>query len=146
MHFFEHGGGLYLFANTTDFGDIRTLAVERIEEIELTETSFAYPDDFDPGKWLDEAFTIFGDDQFETQIWFSAEQAKYIKERIWARQQKIFEQADGSIILEMTTSGRWDVARWVMGFGSQAEVLSPQDFRNEILAEVDAVRILYSTI
>ena len=79
LHIFEHSGGLYLFANTTDFGEIRILALERIEKVEITDSHFTYPEGFDPGKWLEEAFTIYGDDQFETSIWFSADQAKYIK-------------------------------------------------------------------
>ncbi len=144
LHFFEHSGGLYLFANATDFGDIRTLAVERIEEIEITETAFTYPEEFDPEKWLEEAFTIFGDDQFEARIWFSADQAKYIKERTWAKQQRILDHMDGSVILEMTTSGRWDVMRWVLGFGSQAEILGPEDLREETSLVLQAASSRYA--
>jgi len=143
LHFFEHGGGLYLFANTTDFGEIRILALERIEKVEITESQFTYPKGFDPSKWLEEAFTIYGDDQFETSIWFSADQARYIKERMWSKQQKIVDQKDGSIILEMTTSGKWDVMRWVLGFGGQAEILAPADLREEIQQELDSAHALY---
>jgi predicted DNA-binding transcriptional regulator YafY len=144
LHFFEHSGGLYLFANATDFGDIRILAVERIDDVEIGDTHFVHPETFDPGKWMEESFTIFGDDPFETRIRFSADQAKYIKERTWAKEQKIVDHEDGSIVLEMATSGRWDVMRWVLGFGSQAEVLEPQDLREEILAELEHSRKRYS--
>lgn len=137
LHFFEHRGGLYLFANATDFGNIRTLAVERIEEVEITQTGYNYPEGFDPEKWLGEAFTLYGDEPFDARIWFSSDQARYIKERTWAKQPKIIDNEDGSIILEMSTSGKWDVMRWVLGFGSQAEVLEPADLREETLAELD---------
>ncbi len=143
LHLFEHGGGLYLFATTSDSGEIRMLAVERIDRIEMADCQFAYPKGFDPAKWLEEAFTIYGDDQFETKIWFSSDQARYIKERTWAKQQKIIDQKDGSIILEMATSGRWDVMRWVMGFGGQAEILMPADLREEIQQEIESAQKRY---
>jgi len=45
------------------------------------------------------------------KVWFSAEQARYIRERKWSGTQKIREQKDGSIILSIETSG------WGMGRG-----------------------------
>ncbi len=46
LHFFENDGGLYLPVNTSSFGDIRTLAVERIHKITKSGESFEYPKDF----------------------------------------------------------------------------------------------------
>jgi len=58
LHFFENDGGLYLFVRATTFDDILMLAVERIQEITETGSSFEYPKDIDPEELLESAFDI----------------------------------------------------------------------------------------
>jgi predicted DNA-binding transcriptional regulator YafY len=144
LHFFEHQGGLYIFVNATSFGDIRVLAVERINKVEATGESFVYPKDFDPDEKLNNAFGLIYDDPIEVKICFSAGQARYIRERIWAVDQEIIEQEDGSIILKMTTSGWYEIKRWVLGYGPEAEVLQPVELRAEISRTLKEARDVYN--
>ncbi|MFC1580078.1 helix-turn-helix transcriptional regulator [Thermodesulfobacteriota bacterium] len=144
LHFFENKGGLYLFVRTTSFGDILTLAVERIQEIGETDSLFEYPVDFKPEELLDSAFDLVYEDPIEVKIWFSADQARYIKERKWSKSQEIEDQEDGSIILSMITSGRWDVIRWVLSYGGDAEIIEPETIRNEISTELREALINYT--
>ncbi|MBT0652348.1 helix-turn-helix transcriptional regulator [Geomobilimonas luticola] len=144
LRFFERNGGLYLFVRTTSFGHIRVMAVERIVKLTLTEETFSSPENFDPDALLEEAFDLVYDDPISVKIRFSADQARYIQERRWAKEQKIRKQKDGSIILEMTTSGWWDVKRWVMTFGSEAEVIEPVEMRDDIRADLEAALGLYN--
>lgn len=133
LHFFEHNGGLYLFAQAEGMSDVRMYAVERFRKAELTEKPFAYPADFDPIRRLESTFTVYEEEKETTfRIRFSAQQAPYIAERRWARKQKIETEPDGSIVLTMKTMGRWDVIRWVLGYGPEAEVLEPEEIREEI--------------
>ncbi|MEA1901703.1 MAG: WYL domain-containing protein, partial [Thermodesulfobacteriota bacterium] len=67
---------------------------------------------------------------------FSADQARYIKERKWSKTQKIKKQDDGSVILSMKTSGWWDVKKRVLSYGSDAEVLEPEELRKEIINDL----------
>ncbi len=143
LHFFENKGGLYLFVKATTFGDILTLAVERIQDITKTDTSFEYPKDFDPQEFLESAFDIVYGDPIAVKIWFSADQARYIKERQWSRSQKIEDQEDGSIILSMKTSGRWDVMRWVLSYGADAKILEPEELRNNMIEELHSAVAKY---
>jgi predicted DNA-binding transcriptional regulator YafY len=136
LHFFEHQGGLYIFVNATSFGDIRVLAVERILAVEPSGETFEYPEDFDPEEKLQNAFGVIYDDPVEVEIWFSANQARYIRERTWATSQEIIDQEDGSIILKMATSGWYEIKRWVLGYGPEAEVLAPEELREEITKQV----------
>ncbi len=141
LHFFEHNGGLYIFVNASSFDRILTLAVERMVDVKLNEgDTFEYPDDFDPETMLSSAFGVVFDDYIEVKIWFAPSQARYIRERIWSSDQKITKNDDGSIILEMKTSGRYEVKRWVMGYGPDAEVLEPDDLRQEISEDIDRMQ------
>jgi len=141
LHFFEHQGGLYIFVNATSFNHIRVLAVERIRHVEPSGEIFVYPKDFDPEKKLQNAFGVIYDDPLEVEIWFSAAQARYIQERTWAVNQEISDQDDGSIILKMATLGWYEIKRWVLGYGAEAEILVPTKLREEIQRElVDSLK------
>jgi predicted DNA-binding transcriptional regulator YafY len=134
--FFENNGGLYLFVNATTFDEIRILAVERIQAITPTDAAFDPPEDFDPKALLGPGLDIVYDDPLKVKIWISADQARYVKERVWAKAQVITDQPDGSIILEMTTSGWWHIKKWVLSFGTEAKVLEPKDLNKEIAVEL----------
>ena len=144
LHFFESSGGLYLFVNATAFGDILTLAVERIQEITPTGSLFECPKDFNPEELLELAFDIVYEEPLDVKIWFSPDQARYIKERTWSKTQQIEAQEDGSIILSMKTSGWWDVKRWVLSYGREAKVLEPDELRKEVIMELTSTKNSYS--
>lgn len=135
LRFFERDGGLYLFTRTTDYGHIRVLAVERIADLEISADTFLPPEQFDPDTMLEGAFGIVYDEPVELKLAFTADTARYIKERRWANDQVITGQADGSVILEIKTSGWFEVKKWILSFGRCVEVLEPQKMREEIRQE-----------
>lgn len=143
LHFFEKNGGLYIFAIIVKYKEIRTLAVERIKAINPTGERFDYPEDFDSEDFLSEAFDMVADAPFKLKVWFPAGQARYIQERNWAKKQKITQQKDGSIVLEMKTSGWWDVKKWVMSFGPDAKLLAPKKMRDEIINDLSIMTKQY---
>ena len=118
-------------------GKIITLAVERIIDLKITERKFDYPEGFDPAERFALAFGVTTEDPMLVRIRFSRDQARYVKERRWAAEQTIVEEDGGSIILEMRTSGLWEVTRWVLSWGSDAEVLEPEKLRHSIKAEIN---------
>jgi predicted DNA-binding transcriptional regulator YafY len=109
LKFFENNGGRYVFAYIAAYDEIRTLAVERIERLTVTDIPFDYPKDFDAEKLLCSAFGIIFDKPVQVKIRFSKEVAPYIKERLWMPNQRVTENdTDGSIV--MTTS-KWTLMR-----------------------------------
>lgn len=136
LHFFESGGGLYVFVQVTRFQSIRILAVERIEHIKELDEEFQFPQDFDPDHRLMRAFDMVYDEPIEIEAWFSADIAKYIKERNFAPSQEMIENQDESLILKMETSGWFDVKKWLLSFGSNALVIRPEEMRKEIVEDL----------
>lgn len=145
LYFFENDGGLYVFVRATSFDEIRMLAVERVLSLEATGEDFEYPEDFRPAELLRSAFDIVCDDPIAVRIWFSQDQARYIRERTWAKRQRIQDLIDGSIVLEMETSGWWDVKKWVLSWGGDAMVLEPEALKKEIIDELKAAQRCYAS-
>ena len=139
LHFFQEGGGLYLLLHLDPSGDPRTFAIERIESVTISEDYFDYPKGFDASEYLNRTFGLINDPPFDARIWFSPEVARYITERRWARIQTLTENDDGSVILEMNTSGWPDVKKWILGYGRNARVLEPEKMRLEIIEEAGEI-------
>lgn len=144
LHFFEHQGGLYCFYLSPDHGDVRMVAVERIQSLELEEATFEYPRDFDPQALLDSSFGVILGAPMQVKIRFASSQARYIKERRWARQQTLTDLPDGGLLLEMEVSGRREVLMWVLGFGGDAEVLEPEELRELVKGEAIKLRSTFN--
>ncbi|WP_045217361.1 helix-turn-helix transcriptional regulator [Desulfonatronovibrio magnus] len=136
LYFFESNGGLYIFIRATRFNNIRILAVERIEALEKLDETFEYPEDFDPAEKLSMAFDFVYDDPVELEVIFCPAQAKYIKERKFSPDQKIIDSTDGSVTLKMTTSGWYDIKKWLLSFGPEVLVVKPEKLKEEMLNDL----------
>ena len=143
--FFERNGGLYLFVRTTSFDHIRMMAVERIGKLTPLDRIFVAPEGFDPDSLLEEAFDLVYDDPVTVKIHFSSDQARYITERTWAKEQSANLLEDGSVRLEMKTSGWLDVKKWVLSFGNGAEVIEPIQLREEVADELRSALARYAS-
>lgn len=139
LHFFQEAGGLYLLLHLDPSGEPRTFAIERVENVTISEDHFDYPKGFDASEYLNRTFGLINDPPFDVRIWFSSDVARYIAERKWARHQTLTEYDDGSAILEMNTSGWPDVKKWILGYGRNARVLAPEKMRLEIIEEAGEI-------
>ena len=140
----EHRGGLYLFVILPDYDLLRLVAVDRIDDIVILDNTFTHPADFDADKLLASSFDLTYDDPVTAVIRFSRKVAPTLKDRRYSISQSIEKETDGSIILTLTTSGRKDLLRWILSFGSEAEILSPPDLRAIALKELSHAIDVYS--
>lgn len=122
----------------------RIFALDRIRELQLTNTAFALPRHFDPDRFFNDTFQLYkGPAIHRVRIWFSPEQARWIREKLWHPTQQIEENLDGSLVLSMHTSGLPQVKRWVLSYGSHAKALAPPELISNIVQELTAARPLY---
>jgi proteasome accessory factor B len=55
--------------------------------------------------------------------------AQNVAEVSWHKTQRLEFQRDGSLIFEVDVSGLNEIVWWILGYGDQAEVLSPLKLR-----------------
>lgn len=138
-------GEWILIAFDENRGALRCFNIARIETLRALDEHFERARDFDGEQYVREMFvTERGDAVVEVVVEFDEYQARYIRERTWHPQQKPLEpQADGGVILKFPASGLNEIARWVMGYGSHAQVLYPPKLRQIVREHVQAMAKLY---
>ena len=117
-------GALYILGTgVTEDGTMRhhtNLAIHRIIEVTVTDTPIAFElPEFDP--------STFGLPWHEPRIFrvrFKPGAASdYVRERIWASEQRMEELEDGGLILQVTTRSEPEFMAWVRSFGEDGELI-----------------------
>jgi predicted DNA-binding transcriptional regulator YafY len=129
-------GGLYLFAFVEEYKQIRTFAIERIENIEKTRDRFDKPPDFSVESYLESAFGVVKEDPFDVEIIFNADIAEYVRSRVWHPSQRVREIGNGRINMKMHVGGEFELGSWILSFGPSAVVVSPERLRRRVEAEL----------
>lgn len=144
-HLYNLRGDWYLIAFDHLRSTMRIFHTGRIDEWEVLPRVFTRDLQFSVEEWMAQAFVAErGEEPVEVVIRFDPYQARYIRERCWHPTQEIEELPDGGLVLRFFTGGLDEVKRWVMGYGSHAEVLAPPSLREAVKKEVEQMGKIYS--
>lgn len=143
-HMHNYQGDWFLIAYDTLRNDFRTFLMGRIEKWQVYMDHFERIERFSASDYMANAFQVHGGEEVvDIAIWFSREKARFIRERLWHPSQHIEEREDGSLILSLQTAGWIEVKYWVLQFGCQAEVLSPESLRDACKDEIKSMSERY---
>jgi predicted DNA-binding transcriptional regulator YafY len=143
-HVFNHRGDWYVAAWDDRRRAVRDFALHRIRRMTTTTERYEILPSFDAKAYLGQAFAIEkGGKPVEVAIRFVPRQARWIRERRWHATARVQGTIDGGCVLRLRVSGLDEVRRWVMQFGSEAEVLAPVTLRREVAAELAAAAEAY---
>src|SRR6478672_2642573 len=129
----------YLFAFDLDRGGLRTFALPRIRDVRLSKTRFRRPGEFSIGRYLEQSFGVFAKPtktKHTIRIVFDSFAAPRIQERQWHPSQKTKQLRNGGIELSLTLGNLEDIERWVLSWGSHAQVLAPPELKERIAKTV----------
>ena len=130
LFFFD--GGIYLQSLIED-GNLRTYAVERIEEIKEIKGSKALLPGFNPRQLLTDPFGPFiGKDRIDAEVFIAPEQVHYVKERKWPSSVIIEDRDDGSAMFKVTTYGEREFTNWLLSQKASAVLIKPEWLREKV--------------
>jgi predicted DNA-binding transcriptional regulator YafY len=138
-HLTLHNGGLYLVGHCHLRNAIRIFAVERMRTVVLTRTRFDVPRGFDAEKYLAGTWGILRGDVVTVRVVFAWALAPYIRERVWHPSQKLRDLPDGRVEMTLNVADTLEVRRWLLGYGVEAEVVAPEDLRERLRVEAEAL-------
>lgn len=131
--------GLYVKGWSHASRELRTLAVERIRAVEITDETFEIPS----SPAMDQAFGVFEGPSEDVRIQFKKEVAYLLTERQWHPTQKLTRKKNGAVLLRMNVGGMEEVSSWVLSWGPYAKVLSPQSLVRMVAGELREAARLY---
>lgn len=134
----------YVFGEDLDREQLRTFALPRMRNARLTKTRFQRPANFSISKVLSGSFGVFeGGKKHKIKLHFDAFAARLVGERTWHDSQKFREAKDGSATLELELASLEEIQRWVLSWGSHVRVLAPDELRERVRKEAEAIAATY---
>ncbi len=119
---------------------IRTYALDRIISIEKTDKHFSLPDNFNAENYFHNCYGIINNKNLKPEIIrlkVSAKQSNYVRDLPLHHSQKETERNEEFSVYEYWLKPTYDLIQEIMKYGSQIEVLSPVDFRNELSSMIE---------
>lgn len=121
------------------------LAIHRMRRVALREERFGPIKMKQDAQQLAGTFGLTQGESFRARVKVSPGAALYVKERIWSDDQKISRKADGSLILEFSTTSEPETIAWVLSFGGEMELLKPESLREKTLAAANRIARFHRT-
>lgn len=125
----------YLIANNPRKSDIRIYALDRIKGLNLTETKFKLPNDFDGDTFFSDCFGIIARDATKVEnvlIKVHKDQDSYIRALPLHHSQQEVKSTDTYSIFSYYIKPTYDFRQELLSHGAQVEVLKPKWFRKQI--------------
>jgi proteasome accessory factor B len=119
----------------------------RITNVEREATTFEYPSkaDYDPNRLFLDSFGIFigaDVDVQEIELKLQPKWATFASCHRWHRSQKVVRR-DDHVMVRMRVRLCPELKAWILGFGADAEVISPPGLRDDIRRSVAAMAMVY---
>lgn len=135
---------LYLIGWDETRDAMRTFKIERIVDLALTPQSFDPPAVGDLEAALGPAWDIIADQpEVDVVLRFDRSVAPRVREAIWHPTQRLEPADDGSLVWRARVSGTIEVRVWILSWGSDVEVVSPQELRDDIAATLERAATRY---
>ncbi len=139
-----HDGAFYLIGRCRMRNEVRTFLVDRIRSAVETKETFSVPGDFSVREHFRQAWGLIKNRALaRVRVKFAREVARIIREGRWHESQRLEEAGNGAVILEVKVAGWKEMERWIMSFGSRAEVLEPDELKRSVGAEAGRMARLY---
>jgi proteasome accessory factor B len=134
----------YLVAFDEERQALRTFALPRISHPEVLKAKFLRPADFSPEKFFASALGVLGGERdYQVIIRFNVTVADRIREREWHESQDLRDLPDGRLEVRLRLGALPELARWVLTWGADAEVIEPEELREQLKATATSLLKIY---
>ena len=137
-------GGLYLLAYVPEYGEVRTFAVERIQELSLLEEGFTPIAEL-PDTAFPHSLGVHSGPPEHVEIQFEPAVADYVRAREWHPSQQVRDEPAGGLVLTLDVCRDRALQSWILSFGPFARVIAPDALAREIAEQFDEARARYAS-
>lgn len=112
--------------------------------ISLTDQSFKRDESFSLQEFFASRWGTKGGEDTLVKVRFTGESALEIMDTNYHPREKVIKVGDKECMYSVTVKGTDEMLRWILGFGPEAEVLSPTSLREQIEKMAQGLARLYS--
>ena len=127
-------GGMYLLAFVPEYEELRTFAINRIEQLSLLETNFQREAAM-PEEPFSHSLGVHHGTPEQVVVDFEPQVAAFVEGRKWHPSQTIETLPEGRIRLRLQVSIDWALKGWILSFGPLARVAEPAALADDVREE-----------
>lgn len=132
----------YAIAYNREKQAMRTYALDRIKKLDIMQSKFEFPKDFNPSNYFRSCYGIIRDDKIDecmVKIKVTTSQAKYLRDLPLHHSQKEMECINEMSIFKFHVKPSFDFKKELLSMGAEVEVMEPKWFREELRMEVEII-------
>jgi predicted DNA-binding transcriptional regulator YafY len=137
-------GGLYLLAFVPEYGEVRTFAIERVQDVSLLEERFTPIEEL-PNDAFPHSLGVHSGPPEPIEIEFQAAVSDYVRAREWHPSQRIRDGESGSVLMTLDVCRDRALQSWILSFGPFARVIAPDTLAREIADQFEEARARYAS-
>lgn len=125
----------YVVARSPHYNRVMIYSLDRILDLEVSEKTFCYPEEFNPQSYFDACFGIVADDDIEIEtvlLKVYAPQDKYFQALPLHHSQRMVEVTEGYTVYEYRIRPTYDFVQELLSHGADVEVLQPSLLRSRL--------------
>lgn len=125
----------YLVAYGDIYDDMRIFALDRLQELQISDKTFIYDTEFDAQRYFDDCFGIIMDEDIDAtsvEIRVFDKKVKYLRVLPLHHSQEEIETTDNYSVFRYYIKPTYDFRQELLSQGAEVEVLSPKLFREEM--------------
>jgi predicted DNA-binding transcriptional regulator YafY len=137
-------GGMYLLAYVPEYREVRTFALERIQDVSLLEERFTPIEEL-PDAAFPHSLGVHSGPPERVEIAFEPAVADYVRAREWHPSQQVREAGAGGVTMTLDVCLDRALHSWILSFGPFARVVSPESLAHEIAEQFAEATARYAS-
>jgi predicted DNA-binding transcriptional regulator YafY len=124
-------------------GDFRTFRIDRMIDVRAVDEHFMRRPDVNPRDYFEKSWEVFSGEPVNVAVRFTGRAARVISSGTHHPQESIEMVHPDEVLYRVTVSGLDEIQRWILGFGSEAVVVEPEELRESIGRIADGLQKIY---
>jgi predicted DNA-binding transcriptional regulator YafY len=141
---FDYQGATYTYGFCEKADALRIFKLSRIDQIEVLSERFEILQAQSLEDILESSFGIYNDALCDVKVKIHYPMSEIVKEKIISKNQKITAIDNKTILFEARMRGYEEYKSWVLSMGTCAEVITPEKLKEDIKAEILAMKKIYN--
>lgn len=142
----EFKGRWYLLSMDHKGNIVKTFALDRMNDLEISKKKFTYPAGMDPNAYFKNCFGVITSDESDPEeivLSFEPLQGKYIKSYPLHESQKILKDNEKELLIQLNLFLTHDFLMELLSYGENVKVIRPESLINDLKTTYQSALNLY---